>query len=34
MSRNNGVTHEYITRSLRQEDRKKARFTLSFTLKL
>ena len=34
MSRNKGVTHVYITRSLRQEARKKARFKSIFTLKL
>ena len=34
MSRNKGVAHVYITRSLREEARKKARLTLSFTLKL
>ena len=34
MNRNKGITHVYITHSLRQEARKKARFTSRFTLKL
>ena len=34
MNRNKGITHVYITHSLRQEARKKARFTSTFTLKL
>ena len=30
MSRNKGVTHVYITRSLRQEARKKSTFHIKF----